>query len=132
MQKFEFRVLRENRRVEHDESRKEAIEEFHAVLGDVSLGYCSEAVKKYIVQSYVRGARFNNAETCPLEKVTSVGVTITIAFPAGDLITKAIHTHDVYTPRTNSIAFYKRSPLPVMTSSWCLRSDDIATLGTGL
>ena len=69
---FDFRVLRENRRVISDPSRKDITDEFHHVLADVSFGRCTEIVKNFIVRSYVRGARNNTAETCPLEKVTSV------------------------------------------------------------
>ncbi len=58
--------------MENDASREAAITEFHTVLSDVSYGHCTESVKKFIVQSYVRGARFGSAESCPLEKVTSV------------------------------------------------------------
>ena len=58
--------------MENDASREAAIQEFHTVLSDVSYGHCTESVKKFIVQSYVRGARFGSAESCPLEKVTSV------------------------------------------------------------
>ncbi len=63
---------RENRRVVNDPSRQASIEEFHTVLSDVSYGECTDMVKKFIVQSYVRGARYGSAELCPLEKVTSV------------------------------------------------------------
>ncbi len=69
---FDFRVLRENRRVIDDPNRKDITEEFHQVLADVSFGRCTDIVKNFIVRSYVRGARNNTAETCPLEKVTSV------------------------------------------------------------
>ncbi len=69
---FDFRVLRENRRVIDDPSRKDITDEFHEVLADVSFGRCTDIVKTFIVRSYVRGARNNTAETCPLEKVTSV------------------------------------------------------------
>ena len=58
--------------MENDSSREAAIQEFHTVLSDVSYGHCTESVKKFIVQSYVRGARFGSTESCPLEKVTSV------------------------------------------------------------
>ena len=56
----------------NDPSRQASIEEFHTVLSDVSHGECTDIVKKFIVQSYVRGARYGSAELCPLEKVTSV------------------------------------------------------------
>ena len=46
---FDFRVLRQNRRVVDDETRRPRLEEFHGVLRDVSEGVVSEAVVRFIV-----------------------------------------------------------------------------------
>ena len=43
--------------MENDASREAAIQEFHTELSDVSYGHCTESVKKFIVQSYVRHGR---------------------------------------------------------------------------
>ncbi len=42
------------------------------MLSDISYGRCTDAVRRFVVKSYVRGACFPCAERCPLEKVTSV------------------------------------------------------------
>ena len=49
---FDYRVLRQNRRVVADEARKHDIEAFHGVLFDVAHGISSERVKDFIVQAY--------------------------------------------------------------------------------
>ena len=49
---FDFRVLRQNRRVVKDELRRSEIENFHGVLSDVSRAICSERVANFIVQAY--------------------------------------------------------------------------------
>ena len=74
---FEFRVLRQNRRVikgdNCTEERKKEIEEFHGILMDVSMGIASERVKKFIIRAYVRGAlSANTAEETELEGNTAV------------------------------------------------------------
>lgn len=69
---FDFRVLRQNRRVCTDDARKEELEEFHGVLHDISWGRASERVKRFCVASYVRGARVGSAERCELEGSTGV------------------------------------------------------------
>ena len=68
---FEFRCLRENRRVVTGGARRE-IEDFHQILSDISWGISSDVVKNFIVQAYVRGAVVGNAENCELENSTAV------------------------------------------------------------
>jgi hypothetical protein len=70
-QEFDFRCLRQNRRVVSDENRKHEIEEFHQVLTDISLGFPSNVVRKFVIESYIRGADYS-AETCSFEGNTSV------------------------------------------------------------
>ena len=50
---FDFRVLRQNRRVIADDSRKDEIENFHGVLHDISYGISSERVKRFLIQAYL-------------------------------------------------------------------------------
>ena len=69
---FEFRSLRENRRVVTDEARREEIDGFHQILSDISWGIASDVVKNFIVQAYVRGTVVGNAEHCELENSTAV------------------------------------------------------------
>ena len=69
---FDFRVLRENRRVNVDAERASESEEFHAVLSDVALGATTERVKKFVIDAYVRGARVGCAENTEFEGSTSV------------------------------------------------------------
>ena len=74
---FDFRVLRQNRRVvksdENSSTRKAEIENFHGVLMDISMGVPSERVKDFLVQSYVRGAmNCRTADKAELEGSTSV------------------------------------------------------------
>ena len=64
--RFDFRVLRENRRVVQDENRRDEIEHFHEVLTDISFCHCSTAVRKFIVNAYVKGASISS-ESSPLE-----------------------------------------------------------------
>ncbi len=73
VQRFDFRVLRQNRRIIEDANRQEEIDNFHQVLADISLGNCTEVVRRFFVDAYVRGAlQGGSADQCPLEKVTSV------------------------------------------------------------
>ena len=53
---FEFRVLRQNRRVAQDVARQAELENFHEVLTDISWSRPTERVRKFIVDAYVRGA----------------------------------------------------------------------------
>ena len=70
---FEFRVLRQNRRVvTGDASRTEELEEFHRVLSDISLGKATQRVRDFFVKAYVRGARIGNANHVDFEGNTSV------------------------------------------------------------
>ena len=69
---FEFRVLRQNRRVISDVARREEIECFHHILHDVSHGISSDLVRSFLVQAYVRGAQRGCATDAPFEGVTSV------------------------------------------------------------
>ena len=69
---FDFRVLRQNRRVVTDEGRRTEIERFHEVLDDVSFCRVTDAVKAFLVAAYVRGARVDSAERAPLEGLTAV------------------------------------------------------------
>ena len=69
---FDFRVLRENRRVVQDEARRDEIERFHEVLTDISLCQATEAVRKFFIDAYVRGAEIGSAETSPVEGNTAV------------------------------------------------------------
>ena len=54
---FDFRVLRQNRRVVQEEARRQEIENFHNVLTDISYCECTPAVRAFIVNAYVRGAQ---------------------------------------------------------------------------
>ena len=71
---FEFRVLRQNRRVvkSGDVDRTAELEKFHRVLNDISWGVASEDVRSFIVESYARGASSNCAEQTPFEGSTGV------------------------------------------------------------
>lgn len=53
---FDFRVLRENRRVVSDNERAAELDIFHEVLTDISWGVASNQVRKFIIDAYVRGA----------------------------------------------------------------------------
>ncbi len=57
---FDFRVLRENRRVVKDADgttdRQEELENFHRVLMNISEGKATQRVRDFIVNAYVRGA----------------------------------------------------------------------------
>ena len=53
---FEFRVLRQNRRVVQDEERRDEIELFHRILTDISMCEATQSVRDFIVAAYVRGA----------------------------------------------------------------------------
>ena len=72
VQDFEFRVLRQNRRVVTDESRRAELEIFHEVLTDISMCRATQTVRDCIIAAYVRGASTGNAEHTPLESNTAV------------------------------------------------------------
>ena len=69
---FDFRVLRENRRVRLGEARAAESNDFHAALGDIAWGCTTERVKRLVIEAYVRGARIGCAEKAELEGSTSV------------------------------------------------------------
>ena len=69
---FDFRVLRQNRRVSVDTARSNESDEFHAVLSDIALGNATERVRKFVIEAYVRGARVGSAEKTDFEGSTSV------------------------------------------------------------
>ena len=69
---FAFRVLRQNRRVVTDESRRAELELFHEVLTDISMCRSTQSVRDFIIAAYVRGASTGNAEHTALEGNTAV------------------------------------------------------------
>jgi hypothetical protein len=70
---FEFRVLRQNRRiVSGDASRAPELENFHVSLSDMSWGLDSERVRKFIVAAYVRGYVCGSAEHIGFEGSTAI------------------------------------------------------------
>ena len=74
---FDFRVLRQNRRVVKDDgnaSRKAEIEDFHKVLMDVSMGVASDRVRRFIIRAYVKGMLScgGKADNCDFEGNTAV------------------------------------------------------------
>lgn len=64
---FEFRCLRQNRRVVQQLGREAELENFHRVLSDISLGRASNEVRQFICDAYLRGARIGNAENAEFE-----------------------------------------------------------------
>ena len=58
---FEFRVLRQNRRlaVGSSEEGQQALDTFHGVLEDVAYGNDTQRVREALVAAYVRGAQRN-------------------------------------------------------------------------
>ena len=70
---FDFRVLRQNRRVvSGDADRAGELENFHGILSDISWGMATQRVREFIVQAYVKGADCGTAERSELEGSTSV------------------------------------------------------------
>ena len=72
VQGWEFRVLRQNRRVVQDEARRDEIEQFHEILAGISMCEATQVVRDFIVAAYVRGASIGTAEHTPLEGNTAV------------------------------------------------------------
>ena len=72
IQNFDIRVLRDNRRVVQDARRKPELDAFHEVLSDISFGRASNAVRAFMVDSYVRGAAVRRAEQVEFEGSTAV------------------------------------------------------------
>ena len=69
---FEFRCLRQNRRVvAGDEDRKQELDDFHDVLTDISWCRETEVVRKFFVEAYVRGSAVCFAERAELEGSTA-------------------------------------------------------------
>ena len=72
-EQFDFRVLRQNRRVVSGSGSKAAeIENFHGVLEDLSVGKASQRLMDFIVEAYVKGARCGCAALTEFEASTSV------------------------------------------------------------
>ena len=71
-QTFDFRVLRQNRRVVSDARRADELEDFHQVLFDVAHGQATERVRSFVVQAYVRGAKCGSADRSEFENSTAV------------------------------------------------------------
>ena len=69
---FDFRVLRQNRRVVQEQGRESELESFHTVLSDISMGIASNEVRQFVIDAYVRGARVGNAENAEFEGSTAV------------------------------------------------------------
>lgn len=69
---FDFRVLKQNRRVVTDERRRKELDNFHDVLTDISEGNPTTRVEEFLVQAYVRGAATGCAQRAELEGSTSV------------------------------------------------------------
>ena len=72
LQSFDFRVLRQNRRVVRDARRQPELDQFHRVLTDISLGTASNAVRQFVVDSYLRGASIRRPENVEFEGSTAV------------------------------------------------------------
>ena len=69
---FDFRVLRENRRVITDAARAAELETFHQVLTDISWGIDSDRVRRFVIDAYVRGAAVACANNADVEGNTAV------------------------------------------------------------
>ena len=61
MEKFRFRVLRQNRRIatSSDPEKQRDLENFHTTLESIAAGQASSDVRKFLVGAYVRGALRN-------------------------------------------------------------------------
>ena len=70
-QNFDFEELVENRRVTEDPNRTAELENFHAVLSDISLGEASQRAEEFVIQAYVAGAGMK-ASTVEFEGHTAV------------------------------------------------------------
>ena len=82
-QYFDYRVLRENRRVVKDAEctadRQAELEDFHNVLLNISEGKATRRVRDFIINAYVRGAISCGGS---IEKVGLEGSTAVHTFPA--------------------------------------------------
>ena len=72
VRRFDFRCLHEDGRVVNDPAKRAKTEEFHQILADISYGRCTEIVRKFAIQSYVRGAKGCCAERTQPEGSTAV------------------------------------------------------------
>ena len=72
---FDFRCLRENRRIVQDEFRRAELDCFHKVLTDISHGVASIDVRNFMIDAYVRGFQIGTAEHVPFEGSTAVPVS---------------------------------------------------------
>ena len=68
---FDFEELVENRRVTEDPNRTAELENFHAILSDISRGEVSQRAEEYVIQAYVAGAGMK-ASTVDFEGHTAV------------------------------------------------------------
>jgi len=112
---FEFRCLRENRRVVSDQGRRGELEDFHGVLGDISMGLASNRVVNFVIQAYVRGARIGCAENAEFEGNTAVFTKRGYRDRWNRVITRRVskkHNHSIKT--AGGINF---TPLPW---KWCI------------
>ena len=72
---FTFRVLRENRRVKDGEdARRAELDNFHAILDDISYGRDTERVRQFFVQAYLRAALDSRQTADKAELEESVAV----------------------------------------------------------
>ena len=71
IKEFDFRCLKENRRVVQDQSRREELDRFHGVLNDIAHGFGSNDVRQFIIDAYVRGAKLS-ADNVEFEGATAV------------------------------------------------------------
>ena len=70
---FEFRVLRQNRRIiSGDSARAAELENFHLILDDISHGTDTRRVRDFLVAAYVKGIRNGSADRTDFEGSTSV------------------------------------------------------------
>ena len=69
---FEFRVLRQNKRIAFDSERAAELHAFNGVLYDISWGLATNRVREFVVEAYVRGARAGSAAKVDFEGNTVV------------------------------------------------------------
>ena len=67
VREFDFRSLRENRRVVQDESRRDELDLFHNVLTLISESDASNDVRVFVKYAWVRGCQAGCAEDVPFE-----------------------------------------------------------------
>ena len=72
VREFDFRSLRENRRVVQDESRRDELDLFHNVLTLISESDASNDVRVFVKYAWVRGCQAGCAEDVPFEGSTAV------------------------------------------------------------